>query len=249
MCNPLAAGIGLLVAGAGAQMHGQRQAARATDRNVSSAMATERRRQERLSEEQRELLSQMVNEDSGREGIEREQNAARDKRREMMQQAFDSNRPGGDAAPTTGERTNATPRVVQTDMARRREEGEAETANWADGLAQLSAFGDGLSNIQRDRQPLASRLGMSQGFGRRSSGILPQEIQAARMRGQQRGGLARTLGSVATAAGAGMLGPAGYAAGAGGAGAGAASAADVFRVSGGALSGASGLPPGINPYR
>ena len=245
MCNPLAASIGLLVAGTGAQMHGQRQAARATERNVSSAMAAERRRQERLSDEQRDLLNQMVNEDSGREGIEREQNAARDKRREMMQQAFDSNRPGGDAAPTTGERTNATPRVVQTDMARRREEGEAETANWADGLAQLSAFGDGLSNIQRDRQPLVSRLGMSQNFGRRSSEILPQEIRAGQMRGQQRGQMARMLGSVATAAGAGMLGPAGYKVGSG---AGAASAADAFSAADVPLSQMGSFNRFPNPY-
>jgi hypothetical protein len=224
MCNPLAIGAVLAVAGTGLQIRAQNQ--READMNRAQRRETER--QEKLYGESKLLLDQN-REEYNRERVDADMaTAAAD--RQAQYAAADRNAPRANES-LPGSTPAAGGNVVVLE-AFRQAAADAATRAEQQGAARadLASFGDFMGDTAISTGRRSGDIGMIGSFSRGSANVLPLELNRAATR--RRG--SATAGNLLTSFGSAMMG---------GAGAGAAATGTAGAASG--LGNVSGIGAGL----
>lgn len=183
MCDPLSLGIGLTIAGTGANYIAQQQVSEAR----SGALAAERIRQQQLDQQAAALNTQSQDrfQDFGGQQEQRAKSLT-----EMFTQMPAALPPTADPMPASSSNL-----VVQ---AENRERGEARdrTNQIGAALGNLRSFGDVLGGVSRLQARDASQVGQIGNFKKGSSGVLGQELEAANAAGGGIGMLGDVLGGL-----------------------------------------------------
>ena len=170
------------------------KAANKVERQRSMAMISETNRQEELQKRAQATLLQNTKKFTP-ENVNLGIQAAQDARTERLQ----SNVTGGDTLADVNFSPSA-PKIVMEDAARRVNEGLASGKEFAGQMAGLGAFGEQQFGTRLDLSRLAESMGQIGSESRRSSAILPLELNTANRAGDRTAGFADVLGSLGSVA-------------------------------------------------
>jgi hypothetical protein len=235
MCGPWALPLALLAGGTVAQYVGNKQAERAQNNRYQD----EKRRQDRMTEEQQGLFQDSLARGQDLQS-EEGQNKAIDTRQSALMSAIAPRSEGADYLPGSDSASN----VVRTATDKAVGTQKAETGNLAAAMARLAAPNDQLLHANIGIARDAGKIGQVASFKAGSADVLNAELRAAAQKGaflRGIGGLASSIGGMMIPGAAG-LGAAGSAAGAAGA-AGAGSTMIGVHAVGGGIGG--GLSKGL----
>lgn len=206
MCNPLAIGAVMAVAGTAMQVRAQQQ----REREMNNFQRAESERQQEIQNKAKPLLAEN-REEYSRESIDSKM-AAEATKRAAEYDAQAANAPQANE-PLAGSQQSGN--VVVLDAFRRALGDATERAGQiGQARAKLSSFGDAMQGAGLENQQRTDQLGMLGSFSAGSANVLPFELQQAATR--QRG--AATAGNILTSVGTSVIGGAGSGGAAGGGG-------------------------------
>lgn len=220
MCNPMAIGAVMLVAGTAMKYRADQQ----READMRKVQRRETERQDRYYAEAAGNLSK--NRDSyTRQNVEQKMADAAAERQAQYNMA-EAVAPRANEAPAGANGGN---QVINDVFSRILSDAKGQAANQGARRAELASFGDTMGENAIENNRRSGEIGMLGSFSKGSSAVMPIELQHEMSRGRP----LSTIGGMMQAFGGAMMGGAGAAAAGAGAGAGGMAA-------GGAMSGAAG---------
>lgn len=193
MCNPVLIGAALLASGTGAQIIGNNMAKRA----VANTLLLEQNNQKRMTAQQDQALAGSMKsaQDLNNQAVRQE---AIDRRKQAFMQALGTSAANQPIVPAA----ESAPAVVGDYALRTNAAEQADMAQQAGALANMTGFNDSLFNTQVGIGRGGEAIDQVARDKARSAEILNNELVHA----QSRGGTLRGLGGIASTIGGMMLG-------------------------------------------